>query len=147
MMGEATMILEFRGEYAFLSNFYPSEVSLDGIVYPTVEHAYQAAKTLNPTEREMILKLETPGRAKRAGMKVFLREDWEDIKISVMTKLVRQKFTNHGILRDKLLKTNGLVLLEGNNWGDEFWGVNLRDYDGHNHLGNILMKVRKELNG
>ena len=33
---------------------HPAPVVLDGATYPTVEHAYQAAKTLNEAERKTI---------------------------------------------------------------------------------------------
>ena len=45
------MINEFQGDYRFLSNFHPAEVEMDGIKYPSVEHAYQAAKSLDKDER------------------------------------------------------------------------------------------------
>ena len=75
------MINRFDGPYAFLSNFFFSPIEYEGITYPTVEHAFQAAKTLNPIERQAIADLPTPGAAKRAGRQVTLRKDWEDVKI------------------------------------------------------------------
>ena len=69
------MIKEFKGEYRFLSNFFISEVRFEGVKYPTVEHAYQASKTLNKEERKTIGMETTPGRAKRAGRNINLRED------------------------------------------------------------------------
>jgi len=137
------MIDNFHEEYSFLSNFYPSEVKFDRVVYPTVEHAYQAAKTINITEQNIILKQETPGRAKRAGQNVHLREDWDYIRFAVMEDLVRQKFKNHVELKNKLIETNSNELVEGNTWGDTYWGV-CRGV-GENNLGLILMKVREEL--
>lgn len=136
-------IAEFRGEYRFLSNFWPATVVFEGIEYPTVEHAYQAAKTLDVNERKRIALLATPGDAKRAGRALPLRADWENVKLGVMEQCVRYKFTHHAELCAKLLATGDAYLEEGNTWGDEFWGtVNGR---GENHLGKILMKVREEL--
>ena len=132
-------ITSFTGENRFLSNFYPCMVRMEGIEYPSVEHAYQAAKTLNVAEREEIVSL-TAGQAKRRGYRVTLRADWESIKLGIMEDLVRQKF-NDRILRDMLLATEG-DLIEGNDWGDKFWGV--CDGEGENWLGKILMKVRSE---
>lgn len=133
-------IVEFRGEYRFLSNFYPAEVELDGKEYPSVEHAFQAAKTLNPLSRARIHVCETAGGAKRLGKTVPLREDWEEVKIDVMTNLVTQKFSRHPELKEKLLATGDRELVEGNWWGDTFWGVCRGT--GENHLGKILMQVR-----
>lgn len=74
------MIDSFRGKYAFLSNFYPSPVELDGYVYPTVEHAYQAAKTEDVDARMSILTADKPATAKALGRGVPLREGWDDFR-------------------------------------------------------------------
>ena len=88
-------ITRFRDEYAFLSNFYPAEVMFEGEAYPTVEHAYQAAKTLDPAERRMVREAPTPDEAKLTGGKVTLREGWDALRVEIMTGLVRSKFTTH----------------------------------------------------
>jgi ribA/ribD-fused uncharacterized protein len=140
------MIKEFQGKYRWLSNFWPVEggIILDGITYPTIEHAYQAAKTLDPNERRLIARCSTPGQAKRAGKSITMRSDWHQVKLQVMEDLVRQKFTNDPELRKKLIQTKNKPIQEGNRWGDTFWGVCRGK--GHNHLGKIIMKVRSELN-
>lgn len=48
-----------------------------------------------------------------------------------------------GECRDQLLATGGVELIEGNDWGDAFWGV-CGGY-GQNWLGVLLMLVRSEL--
>lgn len=134
----------FKGEFSFLSNFHPSPITINGIEFPTVEHAYQAAKTLDEQERFRIAGLERPGQAKYAGRRVKLRSDWEDVKVEVMTELVRHKFTQNEDLGKSLVATGDAELIEGNTWNDRFWGVCRGK--GENHLGKILMKVRDELN-
>ena len=136
-------IAEFQGDYRFLSNFYPATVEFEGITYPTVEHAYQSAKTLDLNDRKRIAALPTPSDAKREGRKLKLREDWERVKFDVMERCVRYKFTHDAELRAKLLATGDAILEEGNNWGDQVWGV--VNGVGENRLGKILMKVREEL--
>lgn len=136
------MINSFTGGYRWLSNFYWQRVTLDGLVYPTVEHAYQAAKTLDPAQRATVWHCETPGQAKRAGRKVTMRADWDAVKIEVMRGLVTQKFEDRW-LREKLRATGTQQIVEGNNWGDTFWGVCRGE--GENHLGKILMAVRDAL--
>ncbi|MBL8810340.1 MAG: NADAR family protein [Planctomycetaceae bacterium] len=133
----------FRCEYAFLSNFYPSLIRYDGIHYPTVEHAFQACKSLDSPERLTIAQCGPPARAKSMGRRVKLRHDWESIKVEVMTKLVRLKFETHDDLRVKLIDTGEAELIEGNTWNDRFWGV--CGTQGRNWLGRILMQVRTEL--
>ena len=128
-------INDFRGEYAFLSNFYPCDI--DG--YPSVEHAFQALKATNPEVMEYIRTRPTPGEAKRAGRKIQIRAGWNDIRYSIMQVLVFKKFQNEE-LKQKLLATGEAELIEGNTWNDTFWGV-CRGV-GENNLGKILMSAR-----
>lgn len=137
-------ISSFQGNFRFLSNFYPAEVEFEGMIYPTVEHAYQAAKTLDFNERKRISGAITPGMAKRMGRQLAIRKDWNNIKLEVMEKLVYKKFSSHKHLMLLLLDTKGKILEEGNNWKDRFWGVDEQG-NGLNHLGKILMKVRGDL--
>ena len=133
----------FRGVYRFLSNFYPTRVVYgDGWIYPTVEHAFQAAKTTDPTWQAHIRHATTPGDAKRLGRRAPLRPDWEADKQRVMYELLLQKF-QHPSLRAQLVATGEEELVEGNGWGDTYWGV-CRGV-GENHLGKLLMQIRKEI--
>lgn len=133
-------ITKFIGEHEFLSNFYPSEIIFDGQKYPTVEHAFQAAKTLDPKIRIKIRNAKTPGLAKKMGRSVKLREDWEKIKYSMMSALVSSKFLTHPELKQKLIDTGDAELIESNYWRDTTWGVYMGV--GTNWLGKILMDVR-----
>ena len=132
----------FSGLYRFLSNFEGPEITYEGLAYKTLEAAFQAAKTTDPAEKLCIQGLPTPGQAKRAGRKVTLRLEWETIKLSVMETLLRQKFAQDP-WRGWLSATGDEELIEGNTWGDTFWGV--CEGVGKNHLGQLLMKIRAEL--
>lgn len=138
----APTIDRFSGSYRFLSNFYPSPVYLDTLVYSSVEHAYQAAKTQDLDERLAILDAATPGIAKSLGRRVTLRSDWEQIKEKVMLDLLRQKFKAWH-LEQQLLATKDAHLVEGNTWGDTYWGV--CGGLGKNRLGVLLEIVRGEI--
>ncbi len=138
------MIKEFQGAYRFLSNFTKVPIVFEGILYPSVEHAYVAAKSTDVNMRELIAKIEKPGEVKRFGRKLALRADWEVVKLGIMEDLVRQKFTNNETLKKLLLNTGSQDIEEGNYWNDTFWGVCRGK--GENHLGKIIMKVRDELN-
>jgi len=131
----------FSGEFHFLSNFYASAITFAGITYPTVEHAYQAAKSTDNNIRIQIAYAATPGIAKKMGRAIFLRHDWETVKIPVMESLLRAKF-QYPFLRKLLLDTGDKKLIEGNYWGDKFWGV--CNGAGENNLGKLLMKIRDE---
>jgi hypothetical protein len=130
----------FRGDRWFLSNFYPAPVVLDGVIFPTVEHGYQAAKTLHRPSREVVRRAATPGQAKRLGRALILRPDWEAVKLAVMEGLLRQKFADPK-LRARLVVIEGEIV-EQNTWGDTWWGV-CRGR-GENHLGRLLMRIRDE---
>ena len=143
-MTDKPPITRFHGKFLFLSNFYPADIWLDGFKYKTVEHAYQAAKTTDESERKKIRSLETPGQAKRAGKRVRLRPDWELVKMDVMLDLLRQKFKEPE-LREKLHATAPRELIEGNYWHDEFWGIDLSTGRGQNTLGRLLMIARADI--
>ena len=142
------MINKFENEYAFLSNFYESPFKLGGITFPTMEHWFQAWKTLDNQEFREIAAAETPSKAKRLGRKCHLRSDWEDIKEQVMLVGLRLKFEEPK-LRSKLLNTKGRTLIEGTTWCDNEWGdcscPKCTNITGQNKLGKLLMQVRDEL--
>lgn len=133
----------FEGEYAFLSNFYPAEIDHPNlpIVAPTLEHAYQALKTVDYNWQMKILEAKTPGKAKVLGKKAPIVPNWDDIKIGIMLDLVHLKFQDEE-LAEKLIATNPAILRELNNWADTFWGVDTVLGFGANWLGRILMIVR-----
>lgn len=134
------MIDCFRDENFFLSNFYPAKVKFSGLVFNSAEAAYQAAKS---TDRETMLRFVnlTPGKAKIYGRNIDLRPDWDDVKLHVMRKILKSKFSNDE-LGEKLKSTSG-ILIEGNHWGDTYWGV--CKGKGKNLLGIILMEIREDL--
>ncbi len=141
-------ISSFRGDNLFLSNFYAHPITMGGVKYPTLEHAFQAAKSSEPMERDLIRRAPTPGVAKQRGRAVKLRADWEKFKYEIMEKLVREKFKDP-VLSGLLLATRDAEIIEGNTWGDTTWGAvkydKLDRWVGKNALGRILMKVRDEL--
>ena len=141
------MIDFFDGEYAFLSNFYNASCIFEEKLYPTVEHAFQAAKSLDHAERDWIAAAGSPGLAKRLGRRINLRSDWEKIKFDVMEECLRSKFADSA-LKQKLLATGDEELVEGNYWHDNTYGncscERCKDVVGRNMLGNILMKLRTE---
>lgn len=140
------LLAGFFGPFRFLSNFYILEngVFLDEVYYPSVEHAYQAAKWPS-NMRDQFLDV-TAGRAKKLGKEApkFDGKKWNKKKVEIMSVLVRQKFFNNPKLAKMLLLTEGYSLEERNNWGDVFWGTN-ENGEGENHLGKILMDVRHAL--
>jgi ribA/ribD-fused uncharacterized protein len=135
----------FYGSNRFLSNFYPSIITYEGITYETVEHAYQAAKVESKEDKLRIANSATPGEAKHLGGNVLMVSNWYVLRIDTMTKFVRLKFNTHFSLALKLIATGDAQLVETNTWGDKFWGV--YKGEGKNTLGKILMVVRDEVKG
>lgn len=135
-------ITKFRGNYYFLSNMYPEVLYINGEMYPSAEHAFQASKSLDKDVRLGMSVCRSAKEAKQAGRLINLRLDWEDVKVDVMYNILKAKFADPE-LAQKLRDTGDEELIEENNWGDTFWGV--CKGKGKNMLGNLLMKVRKEI--
>lgn len=133
-------ITSFSGEYDFLSNFYKLPFVWEGNSAATAEHHYQAAKTIKPLEAFEVRTASTPGKAKRLGKTVNRRPNWDGVRIEVMRSILKAKFENPILLR-QLLLTRDEPLVEGNNWGDTFWGQ-CPIGNGHNWLGRCLMDLR-----
>lgn len=142
------IINQFKNKYGFLSNFaaLPFGVLYEGILFPTSEHAYQAAKTTDMDLRRRIAAIDTPGKAKRFGQTIHPRDEWDDemFRCLQMYRILQEKFSDPD-LRKQLLETGDAELIEGNYWNDMFWGVCLKTKQGKNHLGRLLMKLRKTL--
>lgn len=136
-------ILHFNGEHRWLSNFWPCSVELGGMHFNSVEAAYVASKTLCMETRKKVQALEKPGDCKRFGRTLKLRDDWDVVKIDIMRDLIRQKFSQGSELGERLVSTGDCQIVEGNTWGDTFWGV-CRGL-GENHLGKLIMERRREL--
>lgn len=133
--------------YGWLSNFHRSTMTIDGKNYPTSEHYYQSQKASGSIFQEWIRCAPNPYLAMKAGQSLRadklgeLRQDWELVKLSIMLKGLRHKFQNLD-LRRKLLETNDTYLYE-NSPNDTYWG--LVNHEGSNHLGILIMQVRREL--
>ncbi|MCZ2224285.1 MAG: NADAR family protein [Chitinophagales bacterium] len=137
------MIKEFKNEFAWLSNFTPVQVEFEGLTFHSVENAYQAAKSIDIEVRRVFVSL-TPGQSKKHSRAISIREDWEEVKFSIMENLCRQKF-NKSPFKEKLLATGNEEIVEGNLWNDKVWGFCLKTGEGQNNLGKIIMKIRSEL--
>lgn len=137
-------ISKFNGQYRFLSNFSLDPVRYQGIDYPTSEHAYQAQKVISEILKKEIASLKTPFEAKQYGS-TFKPKDWYKRSIGIMYEIVKFKFIQNPDIRNRLIETGDLELIEGNHWHDTFWGKDDKTWKGENWLGKILMQVRDEL--
>ena len=148
------IISSFSGEHRFLSNFYPSPIKSGDFTYPTVEHFFQAHKFGRWTdEHREIIECNSPSKAKKLARSYPLRDKvtWDHVKVGVMLAGLRVKFMDPALAK-MMEATKDHYLIEGNDWGDTFWGcipVNGRaaipgdQWRGMNVLGNLLMIVRE----
>lgn len=133
------MIDNLKGTY--LSNFYESVILHDGMLYRNAESAFQASKCAEPKDRLLFQSL-LGAEAKALGKKVVMREDWNEVRLSIMWDVLQAKFAQHPDLVAKLIATEDEEIIEGNTWNDKFWGK--CNGEGMNHLGIMLMAIRKE---
>jgi hypothetical protein len=133
----------FRGAFEAFSNFYPCKIEHDGRTFRCLEAAYMAAKFTDPEHQALFQELDGRG-AKALGKKSHpsYRQDWDTVKIQVMRDLLATKFTEPE-LKEWLLATDGIELVEANTWNDTFWGECRGQ--GENHLGKLLMELRGRL--
>jgi ribA/ribD-fused uncharacterized protein len=138
---------DFQGynKYAFLSNFYPSPITMAGRWYPTGEHAFAAFKAGTLANHEAIRLAASPNAAKALGRSIPLRSDWEVVKYDVMRQVLRIKFARRSMLGAALERTGNALLVEGTDWNDKVWGVVRPEMVGRNWLGHLLMARRAEL--
>lgn len=139
------MIKEFQNEFRWLSNFAPVKIVLDGVEFPSIEHAYMSAKSDDAEWKKFCSNpINKAGDVKKQVRNIKIKENWNDIKLDVMRKCVEQKF-NQEPYRTKLLETGIQYIQEGNMWNDTFWGVCLKTNKGENHLGKLIMDFRSTL--
>lgn len=144
-------ILQFKDKHKVFSNFYPCIISLEGLNFPTLEHAYVSTKSQEFFFKRLIslLPAEKAGTARTRGRNIRLRSDWSDeLKLEIMIDLCSQKYKQE-FFRKALNATGSSYLEEGNFWHDNFWGnclcSNCKDIKGQNNLGRIIMDLRTML--
>jgi N-glycosidase YbiA len=147
MNNEPIFFWRAEDEFGAFSNFYPSPLMIDGYLWPTAEHYYQASKTLDLKEMEQIRKAPTPKEAKRLGQICTINSDWEEVKYAYMVHVLEIKFSQPKF-REMLLNTGNRPLYEASPY-DQEWGTG--EYNGvgtgKNLLGKALMQTRSKLRG
>lgn len=137
------MIKEFKDDYKWLSNFVDVEIIFEGESYRSVEHAYMAAKSKDPGWR-LFCRTNTAAACKKTSREIELHPSWEDTKKLYMYGFLIQKFSKPSF-REKLLATKDQNIIEGNYWGDKYWGICLKDFEGENWLGRLIMHIRLKI--
>jgi ribA/ribD-fused uncharacterized protein len=139
---EAINFLENR--FHDLSPFSAHEIEIDGVVYKTAEHAYQALRVIEE-ERDSVMSARSPMDAWRLGNQFKaegkLVSDFD--KDSLMEKIFRAKLAQHEDIKEALRISGNRELLKVYR-EDSYWGTGL-DGQGQNKMGNLWMKLRSEL--
>lgn len=141
------MIHKFKDKTRWLSNMTLVNIRYNDCVYKSVEHAYQSAKNDSPLWKSFCLMEDNPYKIKMASKEIEIISNWDEIKLDVMEKCLIEKFTQEPF-RTQLIETGNQNIQEGNEWGDKFWGVDLKESPnvGENHLGRLIMKIRDKIN-
>jgi ribA/ribD-fused uncharacterized protein len=149
----------FTDTYRFLHSYayLATPIRLWEQNWLTAEHTFHAGKTANPSDFRFIRDAPTPGEAYRRGRKIALRPDWGQVRRQIMLQVVTAKFSNPD-LRGQLVATGSAPLINGNSWGDDYWGavpttsnpvgelwqaIDGTYLAGYNWLGRILMMTRE----
>ncbi len=131
-------------EFYVFDNFSSFQVEYGGQLWPTSEHAYQAArfKLSAPDIYQEILEARSAHDAQRIAAENITKSDpeWENIKISVMKNILISKVKQHPYVLKKLLESGDRVIIE-DSWRDSEWGWG-ENKDGRNLLGNLWMEIR-----
>jgi len=143
-----TDIHGFFEQYRCFSNFHPCPVEIDGLTYPSSEHAYMAMKTTDAFQRKKLaFEIVKPGDAKKFGGPgggITLREGWDaGLRDTEMDRVVYAKFSQNKAEQSILLSTLGKSLHETNWWKDTYWGV--CEGIGQDKLGKTLERVRDRI--
>ena len=134
-------------EFYPFDNFSSFKVEWNGYLFSSVEEAYQAASFMGSDE-ELVEKIKKSHSADEAQRIAYAnrdrrREDWDDVKISIMEELLRLKIEQNPYVKKKLLQTEDYMIVEDSP-KDDFWGWG-PNRNGQNNLGKLWMKLREEL--
>ena len=137
-------VLFYEGKHYYLSNFSSFMVEWMGALWPTSEHAYQAAKFRDMFLRKSIRRATSAHEAKKLARRHSneIRPDWDEVKVDCMRSILTAKLQQHTFIQDMLVGTGDAELVEDSP-RDSFWGRG-PDWDGENQLGNIWMGLRAE---
>jgi len=135
----------YTPKFYMFDNFSAHAIEFDGKLYPTSEHAYQAAKCTNQEGKERIKNARSPLEAKRISNDIYKTAkgpEWESKKVGVMENILRAKLSQHAEVAEAL-KTSGHEEIIENSPLDYFWGGGA-DGSGQNMLGKLWVKIRAE---
>ena len=135
----------YTPEFYVFNNFSAHAIEFRGKLYPTCEHAYQAAKCTDPEGQEAIRNARSPLAAKRLANETYKAArdpDWGNKKVAVVDEILRAKLAQHPEAQEALRESGDEEIVEDSPT-DHFWGAGA-DGSGQNILGKLWMKIRDE---
>ncbi len=137
--------------YIYFSPYTAHAIEVDGVVYQTVEHAYQCQRYSDPLIIKEIRSARSPLLAWQISTKYKHKQNPEfenqDHKLEVMRRMMRLKFEQHEEVR-KALRDSGTLKIVKHILtyppGDGFWDDGT-DGTGLNNIGKIWMEIRKNV--
>lgn len=135
------MIDRFTGEYDFMSNRYACQFVWQGLRYSNAEAAFQSSKCAGETGRKVFCNC-SADKAALKGRDMVPDSDWENERLGIMESILTAKFEQNPSLMKRLVETGNMLLINGNNKKETFWGIDLYSWQGENHIGKILMTIR-----
>lgn len=133
----------FKGEYDFLCNRFACRFVWQGLKYGNAEAAFQSSKCVDELERKAFCTC-SADRAALKGREIVPPAGWENERLGIMESVLTAKFEQNPNLMKSLVETGNRRLINGNNKGEIFWGIDLYSWRGENHLGEILMTIRNK---
>ena len=137
------VIDSFKGEYDFLNNRYERSFVWNGIKFNNAESAFYASKCTNEEEIKLFSRMTITKAAIRSAQ-ITPYPGWEEDRLNIMQSILSAKFEQNPDLMRKLIDTDKLILINGNNKQETYWGVDLYSWEGENNLGKILMTIREK---
>jgi len=140
-----------RGDFGWLGNLSRFKVEFEDKIWPSTEHLFQAMRFTDESIREAIRAEKNPYQSKQKAYEFADKMNFDNDN-SIMELCVRLKITQHRELREQLIETGDRQIYEdvtnrGDGGSNLIWGA-MRVEDkwvGQNILGNVWMKIRKEL--
>jgi ribA/ribD-fused uncharacterized protein len=136
-------ILPFDLYERMLSAFSGHMVEYQGVLYPTVEHAYHCQRYSDPKIIEEIKHARSAKIAWQISQKYKAQQipDFDTRKVEVMEDICRAKLEQHEDVREVLRDSGDAAIIK--TYPDPFWGIGLNG-EGKNELGKIWIRLREE---
>ena len=132
-------------EQDIYSNLALIPVTIDSFTWHSAEQFYQASKFTDEVIITRIKGCSNPFQCAAIGQtrEFKIKDDWEEIKVSVMERAIQARFDQHPDLAEILKRSKGI--LYDHSAVDSFWGIGYGDGQSRNITGKILMKIRDDL--